>query len=182
MVCIVYSICLINPSIAYAEDLWKFRQEVLDSNDSERDRFAGCCSLEKCTSAEEWIRIVKEYNNAATCPKDKAPSVTYLAVRIADNKIVGIANLRYSLSNPILASWGGHVGYSVRPSERRKGYAKEMLRQVISRCPSLGIDSLLVTCDSSNLPSKRTIIACGGIYEKSIMVEGEPVERYWISV
>lgn len=176
--CIVYSICLVSPSMAYAEDLWQFRQEVLDSKDSERNRFAGCCSLEKCASAEEWIRVVKNYNTAETCPKDKTPSTTYFAIRIADNKIVGIANLRYSLSNPILASWGGHVGYSVRPSERQKGYAKEMLRQVISRCPALGIGSLLITCDSSNLPSKRIIIACGGIYESSVMVEGEPVERY----
>lgn len=110
--------------MVYAEDLWQFRQEVLDSKDSERDKFAGCCSLEKCASAEEWIRVVKNYSTAETCPKDKAPSTTYLAIRIADNKIIGIANLRYSLSNPILASWAVMQGIPFVLAKGKKGMPK----------------------------------------------------------
>lgn len=117
---------LIEPTIDYEKDIWDFRQEILDSDD--KDKFAGCGTLERCTSASEWIENCKLRSNKDSCPSDKVPSNVFIAVRISDNRIVGIIDLRHHIDHPILSTWGGHIGYYVRPTERRKGYGKEMLR------------------------------------------------------
>ena len=83
----------------------------------------------------------------------------YLAVRKSDDKIVGVIDLRHHINHPILGTWGGHCGYSVRPSERGKGYAKEMLRLNIQNAKSMGIEKLLVTCDVKNIAIEKRIIA-----------------------
>lgn len=95
---------------------------------------------------------------------------------------------RYMLSkeklfnHPVLGTWGGHCGYSVRPKERRKGYAKEMLRLNIENARKIGIEKLLVTCDVKNAATEKTILANGGIFEKIIDVDGCQMKRYWITV
>jgi predicted acetyltransferase len=81
-----------------------------------------------------------------------------------------------------LETWGGHCGFSVRPSERGKGYAKEMLRLNIENSKILGIEKLLITCDVENIASEKTILANGGVYEKTIEVDGCKIKRYWIHV
>ena len=119
-----------------------------------------------------------------TCRETGAgvPSTTYLAIRQSDNRIVGIIDLRHHINHPILGSWGGHCGYSVRPSERGKGYAKEMLRLNIQNAKALGIEKLLVTCDADNIASEKTILGNGGVFESTIQVEGTEMKRYWITV
>lgn len=175
---------LIEPSLDYAEDLWAFRQEVLDYDSDNGDQFAGCMSLESCTSAEEWIRLcsLRKSEKTFSAAGTAVPSHTYLAVRHSDCSIVGVIDLRHHIDHPILGTWGGHCGYTVRPSERRKGYAKEMLRLNIRNAKELGIGKLLVTCNPDNVASEKTILANGGVYEKSIDVDGHEVKRYWISV
>ncbi len=80
--------------------------------------------------------------------------------------------------------YGGHIGYSVRPSERRKGYATEMLRQCLPHCKAPGLDRVLITCADSNEASRQVILANGGLYEKTVF---EPLgqrnlKRYWITI
>ena len=171
---------LIEPTIEYEEDIWKFRQEILDSDDN--DKFAGCGTLDRCSSAKEWIENCKLISDKETCPSDKVPSNVYIAVRISDNKIVGIIDLRHHIDHPILSTWGGHIGYYVRPDERKKGYGKEMLRLNLINAQKLGIDKVLVTCSVDNRASERTILANGGIFESLIEVGNETMKRYWITV
>lgn len=171
---------IIKPTLEYAEDIWKFRQEIIDSDD--KDKFAGCGNLEKCSSAKEWIDSIGIISNIETCPKDKVPSNVYIAVRLNDNRIVGIIDLRHHINHPILSTWGGHIGYYVRPCERKKGYATEMLRQNLLNCNRLGIDKVLITCNVDNYASERTIIANGGIFEREIEVDGEMMKRFWITL
>lgn len=171
---------LIEPTMAYEKDIWQFRQEIIDSND--KDKFAGCGTLEKCASAAEWIDTIRLYQNVETCPGDKVPSNTYIAVREKDDRIVGAIDLRHHINHPILGTWGGHMGYYVRPSERNKGYAKEMVRQNLQHCRDLGIRKVMVTCDEDNPASEKVITANGGIFEKSVEVDGCLVRRFWIDL
>ena len=168
------------PTIEYAEYIWAFRQEILDSND--KDKFAGCGKLEECSSAEEWIETLKTRSSQEICPQDKVPSNVYIAVRLGDNRIVGIIDLRHHINHPILSVWGGHIGYCVRPSERQKGYATEMLRQNLVNCHQLGIKKVLITCDTDNYASEKTILANGGVLEGEIEVDGEMIKRFWITL
>lgn len=171
---------LVNPSIEYAEDIMQFKQEIISAKDS--DAFAGCGSLSRCETVEEWISVLRDMENVETCPEGSVTSNTYLAVRAADNRVVGIIDLRHHINHPILGLWGGHIGYSIRPSERNKGYAKEMLRLNLQKCRERNLDKVMITCSPENVASAKTIIANGGIFEKNVEVDGEVIQRYWIDL
>lgn len=175
---------LIEPDMKYADDIWKFRREIMECDAENEDKFAGCLSLDVSKSAAEWIRICELRKSEETCGEagTSVPSHMYLAVRKKDDKIVGVIDLRHHINHPILGTWGGHCGYSVRPSERGKGYAKEMLRLNILNAKALGIPKLLITCDVKNEASEKTILANGGVYESTIDVDGCKMKRYWITV
>jgi predicted acetyltransferase len=99
-----------------------------------------------------------------------------------DGELVGRASLRFEL-NAFFAERGGHTGYGVAPTQRRKGYATEILRQSLIVLRAEGVERVLVTCGSDNVASVRTIEKNGGIYESTIPpVPGDSIEtrRYWI--
>ena len=175
---------LIEVQKKYADDIWNFRQEILECDAEDGSRFAGCLSLDESKSAEEWISICERRKSEKTCEETGAavPAHTYLAVRKNDDRVVGVIDLRHHINHPILGTWGGHCGYSVRPCERRKGYAKEMLRLNIQNAKALGIEKLLVSCNVRNEASEKTILSNGGVYEKTIDVDGSKIKRYWIEV
>ncbi len=93
-----------------------------------------------------------------------------------DDEVVGFLNLRHVL-NDFLLEEGGHIGYSVRPSARRRGHASAALGLGVAAAAALGIDRVLVTCDEDNDPSRRTIEANGGVLED--VRNGK--RRYWIA-
>ena len=171
---------LVKPTIEYADDIMQFKQEILDANDP--DAFAGCGNLEECKTAQKWIDWITVRENPETCPEGRVSSNIFIAVRVSDNKIVGVIDLRHHLGNPVLREWGGHFGYIVRPSERGKGYAKEMVRQNLIKCKELGLHKVMITCDRNNIASERTILANGGVFEKEVLVDGEYTKRFWVTI
>lgn len=175
---------LMEPAGEYAEDIWAFRQEILQHDAANEDQFAGCLSLDRCETPEEWIRICRLRKHAETCRQSgtEVPSHTFLAVREEEGRIVGIMDLRHHIDHPILGTWGGHLGYSVRPSERGKGYATQMLRLNLEKAKEMGIPKLLITCNETNFASEKVILKCGGMYESTLTVEESRIKRYWITV
>ena len=172
-------IILKRPTIEYADDIMQLRQEIIDANDP--DAFAGCGNLEECKTAQEWIDRITVMENPETCPEGRVSSNMFIAVRVSDNKIVGVIDVRHHLGNPVLKAWGGHFGYIVRPGERGKGYAKEMVRQNLINCKELGLHKVMITCNRNNIASERTILANGGVFEKEVLVDGEYTKRFWIT-
>jgi len=88
---------------------------------------------------------------------------------------LGRISLRHELTE-LLFNWGGHIGYSVRPSARRRGFASQALGMMLPVCAGLGIDPALVTCDPDNDGSRRTIEKNGGVYEDT----REGKLRFWL--
>ena len=104
---------------------------------------------------------------------------TYFAFDDND-RIVGIIDLRHEL-NDFLKDFG-NSGYSVRPSERRKGYATEMLKLIIQRAAEIGMEKLLLSVERSNEASVKTITKNGGKYVRSFTFEGEEADVYMIYI
>ena len=114
-------------------------------------------------------------------PEGWVPSTTRFLLH--EGRIVGLFNIRHRLTDN-LQRFGGHVGYSVRPSERRKGYGTLLLEAARELARDLGVEQLLVTCEPGNAASVGVIEKCGGVFEDRTYYEpvGHDVCRYWITV
>ena len=170
---------LVKPDISMAEEIMDYKNEFLAA-DSSMD---GTGSLRKCDAAQEWIEFNQKMENSRTVPAHWVTSSQYVCVRADDMRIVGMIQLRHEL-NEYLYNFGGHIGYSVRPSERRKGYAGRMLAEFLPICRRMGLSRVLVTCMTGNEASRRTILKNGGVYENTVFEPDEKVnlERYWIDL
>ena len=167
---------LIKPNIAYSEQIWEYRTEFLE----QEDNLDGCAGLENAKNVEGWLTKIDKNSREETVEEGLVPATTYLAIHKDDNRVVGMIDLRHRLNDSLLNS-GGHIGYSVRLSERQKGYAKEMVRQGLKECrDTLGLSKVLITCDKENIASVKTILANGGNLENEILEGNRTTQRYWI--
>lgn len=113
---------------------------------------------------------------------DRVPDSVFFLLDIEKDQLLGAVNIRHSLNDDLLAS-GGHIGDGIRPSERRKGYATELIRLALIECKKLGINKVLITCDKSNVGSAKSIVKNGGILENEfINSDGQLEQRYWIEL
>ena len=96
-------------------------------------------------------------------------------------EVVGVSNLRHALTDKLRIE-GGHIGYGVRPSARRRGHATELLARTLTEARALGVAEALVTCSSTNSGSIGTILKCGGRFQSEEFIEsrGEVVRRYLV--
>ena len=152
-----------------------YRQEHFDAGEIAINGDGG---LDEAATYEEWLEKIG--SEADPDSEVLVPADTYFAV--VDNRIVGTIQIRYRL-NAYLANYGGHIGYGIRPTERRKGYAAEMLAQALIRCREKGLLRVLITCDADNEGSARTMMRNGGVFESEVIhPDGHVIRRYWIQV
>ena len=170
---------LVSPSEELEHEALAYRQEHFDCGEAVIN---GSALFDKTESYTDWLIHVRTNSNEATVQPEWVVFSTFFAVRESDSRIVGMIDIRHYL-NDFLKEYGGHVGYAVRPSERRKGYATEMLKLAIEYCRSLGIDRVMLGCYKDNLPSIKTIEKNGGALEKEILyLDGKPMLVYWIEL
>ncbi|HDR7323206.1 MULTISPECIES: GNAT family N-acetyltransferase [Bacillus] len=127
------------------------------------------------------IQELLDAHNGVNLPESWVPDSTYWLVT-DENKIVGVVNIRHSLTEHLFNT-GGHVGYGIRPSERRKGYATKLLELSLEKTKELNIEKVLVVCDEVNTGSEKTILHNGGLRDDDFIEEdGNIVRRYWIEL
>lgn len=148
------------------------------------DRFEGIRDFEKLNkmSFNEWIEDLEKNKDEKQLPKEYSTHTLYLAIN-ENKKIVGTIGLRWK-EVPKLMEYGGFIGYSIRPSERGKGYATKMLQLALKEFKKINKEKVLITCKDFNIPSKRVIEKNGGIYENSYYNEEDKYTylRYWINL
>lgn len=111
---------------------------------------------------------------------DLVPDSTFFCLDEDRNIFVGAVNIRHYLNESLLLN-GGHIGDGVRPSERRKGIATQMIHLALLECKNLGIENVLMVCDKENIGSAKSIMKNGGVLENEINLDGVIMQRYWIS-
>lgn len=169
---------LIRPDEKYIDEIALFRKEFIDNGSS----MDGTSSLKRMEDINDWLEEVRIFADEKTVPENMVPSSQFLALD-ENNVIVGAIQVRHRF-NDFLEKYGGHIGYCVRPSERRKGYAKKMLEMILPYCKEIGMDRVLITCLEENEASAKTIIANGGEYECTVHEPNGDVNlrRYWIKL
>ena len=170
---------LMRPNEKYAQDISLYRREFLDSGDS----MDGCGSLRRIEDPFEFIQKCKDYEAPETLPEGRVLATQFIFVRKNDDKILGMIQVRHYF-NEYLEKYAGHIGYSVRPSERRKGYAKKMLEMTLPFCKNLNIEKALISCIDGNIGSEKTILANGGVYESTVYEpqSGRNLKRFWVEI
>ena len=170
-------IILVKPDLSYADEIIKYKEESL----AESPIINGSAGLDRLSSIEDWLEELNKRSCEDTVPKGLVPSSTYLGVREKDNYIVGMIDIRHYL-NEYLTQVGGNIGYSVRKTERNKGYAKQMFKLALEKCKGLKIKKVLITCDEDNIASEKVILSANAKLEDIRNVDGENKKRFWIDL
>lgn len=172
---------LIEPNIRYADQIVEYRDEMLAAGSS----FDGCLSLKRMPDPKEWVDYCYEWGNPLReLGEDGIRGTLLMCVRKSDDKLIGMMQIRVIPSTHPMA-FAGHIGYSVRPSERQKGYAKWMLKKGLTYLKyGRGVDVAEISVLPENEASKRTILANGGVLKDSVIDTRENVklDRYTIDL
>lgn len=167
---------LVRPTADMKEDALEYKKEHFEYGDKEIN---GSELLDQIDSYEEWLVSVANNTSPETVNPAWVVTDTFFAVN-EDKRIVGIIDLRHTL-NDFLQDFG-NSGYSVRPSERRKGYATEMLRQLKEVAKEAGMTELHMATFCDNIASVKTIVKNGGVPEREFEAEGKPARMYVIAL
>jgi Predicted acetyltransferase len=168
---------LVKPTVLLREEYLDFYQEWIDSGEN----MVPWVISKDPSNFEEMVQFLLDNEKDENLPENRVPDSTYWLVD-HQNKVIGAVNIRHRLSEKLLQC-GGHIGYGIRPSERRRGHAAMLLKLALEKTKSLGIERVLVVCDERNTASARTILRNGGSQDVSFIEEdGNVVLRFWIDV
>ena len=162
-------------ALEYLEEHRKFNSDI-----------NGTGGMDNCLgglSYEHWLDNLEKMKDSDYAESvNRCPSETFFLIRKDDDKIVGMINIRYKLNEAML-KFGGHIGYGIRPTERRKGYNKiNLYLGLIMANEDFELEKVMLDCSVDNLGSDKTIQALGGVLERSEIdpSDGSLTNVYWI--
>ncbi|WP_439021941.1 GNAT family N-acetyltransferase [Bacillus thuringiensis] len=171
------NVSLLTPTIDLQEQYLDFYNEWKDSGET----MIPWVISKDPSNFPAMIQELLDAHNGINIPETWVPDSTYWLVT-DNNRIIGAVNIRHSLTEHLFNA-GGHIGYGIRPSERRKGYATELLALSLEKTKELNITKALVVCDEVNTASEKTILHNGGLRDKDFTEEnGNVVRRFWIEL
>jgi len=177
---------LIAPSLALGDAFWALLENFRAAGELHHVHGSGAGS-ELATLARDalpdFIRQLDERSRGVGLAPGHVPGSSFWLVRLGDGAMVGVSNLRHGLT-PALEDVGGHIGYSIRPAERCKGYGTCLLALTLQQARARGLGQVLLTCDTANRGSARIIEKNGGVLASSGVsaTSGTHVSRYWIAL
>ena len=166
---------LIDPDVRYEQ---AFLEMIAEWKDAGEKLVPWVLDLDS-SDFEKYVRELEGYAQGIGIKEGKVPHSTFWLVD--EGNILGVVNFRHQLNEKLLIL-AGHIGYGVRPSARRKGYATLILKLTLEKAKARGLEKVLLTCDKENIASARTILKNGGVLENEGLVDGEMVQRYWIEL
>lgn len=158
-------------SIEDSLEVWKMLQEIGPGESGFGNPDYNMSQAEFLPYLENKVSMAKGIN----LPTGYVPMTTYWLM--ANNYPVGISKLRHCL-NDALKKEGGHIGYSIRPTERGKGYGTKILRETLKKAKQMNIDKVLLTTEEENIGSQKVIKNCNGQLEKTQNNRC----NYWINI
>jgi predicted acetyltransferase len=170
---------LVHPSKKYENQAFKYIQEFLEHN----SEINGTGGLNRYDNYDEWLQKIEKDLDIPNIPEDRVPANTYFLIRLSDDRIIGMINIRHRL-NEFMLNEGGHIGYSIRPTERKKGYGTLLLSLGLQKCKELNLKEILITCDKINIASSKVIQNNNGVLENEVFSEtySQMIQRYWINL
>jgi len=166
------------PDKKHKKDAFAYLREFIDSGSA----INGMGRLDKYEDYDEWLKMTIEHHKGINLSDNHVQSSEYFLIRKQDDKIVGMVNIRHELNDFLIERGYGHIGYGIRPCERRKGYATKQLRLALEKCAELGIKKVHVGCNEDNEGSRRTIEKNGGVLYKKGANDGVPYLEFVIEL
>lgn len=168
---------LISPNIKYIKSYINFIEECHD--DIIKNGFEYCIPLStKITFQSDIHKLICMSKNENLPPNWVPYSVFWLVDHLQN--MIGVIAIRHTLTQKLMFR-GGHISYYIRPSQRNKGYASQMLSMALKHCKQLNISQVLITCSKDNIGSIKVIQANGGILESEEQDSCEKFQRYFIN-
>jgi len=131
---------------------------------------------------DSYVAKLHDHAKGLNLPEGWVPSSTFWLVR-DNSRVLGCSRLRHYLAGDLRYE-GGHIGYDIRPSERRKGHGALILRLTLEKARELSLERVLVTCHADNIASQQIIEKNGGKFASQVIPRqgGKPLRRYWIDL
>ncbi|MBS4218802.1 GNAT family N-acetyltransferase [Bacillus sp. FJAT-49711] len=171
------NVFLLKPTLELKEEYVEFYKEW---KESQEDMVPWVISKDP-SDFQGMVQFLMDNEKGENLPDNWVPDSTFWLVT-KKKKIIGAVNIRHRLTESLFNS-GGHIGYGIRPSERKKGYATKLLALSLEKAKELGISKALVVCDENNIASEKTILKNNGIPDNSFIEDnGNMIKRFWIHI
>ena len=142
-------IILVKPTKEYENQMIEYKEEHIKNNENV---IHASSRWDKMSNYDEWLNLLNEQSSFKTIKDNWTVHTTFLGVKKSDNKVVGMIDIRHELINDFLRNYAGHIGYGIRPTERKKGYATQMLSQALKFCKNnLELKRVMIACDKENI-------------------------------